>query len=175
MPSASTSEVVHRVAGWIIDDLTWGGVALGIFLILLTGVASLLAVSLLLVKLPATYLQDYHSRDVWSDRHPALRLTARTGKNLLGALLIALGALLSLPGVPGPGVLTIVVGLVLLDLPGKRRLERRLVGRPRILRAINRLRKRFGSPPLVLGSRRGQVRRRRLSPSVGGPGRDPAA
>ena len=38
----------------------------------------------------------------------------------------------------------------MLDFPGKRRLERRLIGRPRILRSINRLRARFNRPPLVM-------------------------
>jgi hypothetical protein len=78
------------------------------------------------------------------------------------------GSILALPGVPGQGMLTVLIGFVLIDLPGKRRLERKLVGRPRILRAINRLRKRFGSPRLVLGRRRGEVFRKGLSESGSG-------
>jgi UPF0716 family protein affecting phage T7 exclusion len=74
------------------------------------------------------------------DRHAALRLTARVGKNVLGVLLDVVGIVLVLPGVPGQGMLTILIGLMLLDVPGKRRLERRIVGRRRILKAINRLR-----------------------------------
>jgi len=168
--------MTDRIIDWIIEDLTWGGVFFGVSLVLVTFVGSLLAMSFLLVKLPATYFQDFHSRDVWVDRHPVLRLTARSGKNILGAILVVVGVILALPGVPGQGVLTILVGVMLLDLPGKRRLERRIVGRPRILRAINRLRKRFGSPPLVLGSRRGEVRRKRLShPVSGAAGRNPVA
>ena len=89
-----------------------------------------------------------------------LRVTARSAKNILGAMLVVVGMILVLPGVPGQGVLTILVGVMLLDLPGKRRLERRIVGRPRILRTINGLRKRFGQPPLVLGRRRGAVQRK---------------
>ena len=78
---------------------------------------------------------------------------------------------LTLPGVPGQGMLTILIGLMLLDVPGKRRLERRIVGRRRILQAINRLRKRFGRPPLVLGGRRGALLRKALSDSVSLPPR----
>ena len=59
------------------------------------------------------------------------------------------GIILSVPGVPGQGLLTMLVGLVLLDIPGKRRLELKLVSRPRVVRAINRLRKRFSRPPLL--------------------------
>jgi len=158
--------LIDRIVRWFIEDLTWGGVLVGALLFVVTIIGSLLVMGLLLVKLPATYFQDFHSRDVWVDRHPVLRLTARSGKNVLGAILLVVGMILALPGVPGQGLLTIVIGLMLLDLPGKRRLERRIVGRPRILRTINRLRKRFGSPPLVLGSRGGDVQRNRLSRSA---------
>lgn len=70
-------------------------------------------------------------------------------KNALGAVLVVVGIVLSVPGVPGQGLLTILVGLVLLDIPGKRRLELKIVSRPRVVRAINRLRNRFGRPPLL--------------------------
>ncbi len=152
--------MTDRLTTWIVD-VSWGGVLLGAALFLVTLVGSLLVVGFLLVKLPATYFQEFHPRGVWADRHPFLRLTALGGKNVLGAILVAVGAILTLPGVPGQGLLTMLVGLMLLDLPGKRRLERRIVGRPRILRAINRLRRRFGRLPLVLGSRRGEVWRKR--------------
>lgn len=140
----------------LIGDLTWGGALLGAGLFVVTLVGSLLVVGFLLVKLPATYFQDFHSRDFWVDRHPVLRVAARVAKNALGVVLVAMGIVLTLPGIPGQGVLTILVGLMLLDLPGKRRLERRIVGRPRVLRAINGLRKRFGKSPLVLGRLRGE-------------------
>jgi hypothetical protein len=163
--------MIDRIVAWVLEDLTWGGVFFGASLFLATLVGSLLVVGVLLVKLPVTYFQDFHSRDFWVDRHPALRLTARIGKNVLGAILVVVGIVLMLPGVPGQGMLTILIGLMLLDVPGKRRLERRIVGRRRILKAINRLRKRFGRPPLVLGGRRGALLRKRLSGSVSLPPR----
>jgi hypothetical protein len=57
---------------------------------------------------------------------------------------------LSLPGVPGQGILTILLGLIMLDIPGKRPLEARIIKRPTVLSAINRLRARFKKPPLVI-------------------------
>jgi len=72
------------------------------------------------------------------------------GKNLLGLVLVALGVVLSVPGVPGQGLLTILIGIILLDFPGKRALVQRLVGRPAVLGAINRLRARFRRPPMEL-------------------------
>jgi hypothetical protein len=49
---------------------------------------------------------------------------------------------------PGQGVLTILAGLLLMDVPGKRRIERRLLARPGVLSRVNWLRARFGRPPL---------------------------
>jgi hypothetical protein len=73
-----------------------------------------------------------------------------TAKNLLGVLVIALGVVLSLPGIPGQGILTILIGVLLLDIPGKRRLVRWLLRRPRLLKPLNRLRRWFGREPLVI-------------------------
>lgn len=148
---AGEHPVIDRLIEWVIEDLTWGGVFFAASLVIATVIGNVLVVGFLLVKLPPTYFQDVHSRDFWVGRPPFLRLTARIGKNVLGAGLVAVGIILALPGVPGPGLLTILLGLILLDLPGKRGLERKIVGRPGILHAINRLRQRFGSPPLVLG------------------------
>ena len=64
--------------------------------------------------------------------------------------LILLGIAMSLPGIPGQGFLTIIIGITLLDIPGKKRLERRLIARPRMLRLINGMRARFKRPPMEL-------------------------
>jgi len=71
-------------------------------------------------------------------------------KNALGVVLVVIGILMSIPGVPGQGILTILLGIMLLDFPGKRTLEYKLVTRPQVLNTINRLRHRFGKPSLVL-------------------------
>jgi hypothetical protein len=78
------------------------------------------------------------------------RIAYVIGKNTLGALLVIAGILLSVPGVPGQGLLTILVGVMLLDLPGKRGIERRIVGRPTIRRGIDAIRRRFGRAPISL-------------------------
>ena len=131
--------------------LTWQHVLIGLLISAATFAGSLAVVSWVLVKLPATYFHPSHDRDFWTEKHRALRWGGILAKNLFGLFLVALGVVMSLPGVPGQGVLTILLGIMLLDLPGKRRLEYRIVSRPRVLRAINGLRARFGRPPLVLG------------------------
>ena len=80
----------------------------------------------------------------------AVRWSAVILKNIFGVFLILLGIVLSLPGVPGQGILTILLGLIMLDIPGKRPLEARIIKRPSVMAAINNLRARFSKPPLVM-------------------------
>lgn len=130
--------------------LSWSTVLVGLTISLATFAVSLAVAALVLVKLPATYFHASHGREFWVERHPALRWAGLVAKNLCGLLLVVLGILMSLPGVPGQGILTILLGIMLLDFPGKRRLEYWIVSRPRVLRGINNLRGRFSRPPLIL-------------------------
>ena len=128
--------------------LSW---MIGVWLALFA--VSILAMGFLLIMLPATFFLDSHRRDLWVDRHPVVRWTGLVLKNLVGILLIVLGAILSLPGIPGQGLLTILLGVVLIDFPGKRRLERALLGRPRVRSTVDRLRIRLGRRPFELEER----------------------
>ena len=83
-------------------------------------------------------------------QHPVLRVLALIGKNLLGLVLVVLGVIMSLPGVPGQGFLVILIGLTLADFPGKRRMELWLIRQPALFKAINSLRARFHKPALEL-------------------------
>lgn len=130
--------------------VTWRSVLLGALLFVVTFAISLAVVSLILVKIPPDYFQEDRPHEFWSGRHPAIRLLGIIGKNLLGVLLVALGILMSIPGVPGQGILTILLGIMLLDFPGRQNLERRIVSQPRVLKNVNKLRHRFGKPELVL-------------------------
>lgn len=140
--------IIADLARWL-DATGWiWGLLLGLALFVLSSVVSVLAVTLVLVLLPPSHF-----------RGPAPAAPRRAGvahwaglvlKNALGLVLIALGLVLSLPAVPGQGILTILIGLMLLDFPGRRRLERALLRRPGVLPAINRLRGRFGRPPIEI-------------------------
>ena len=73
-------------------------------------------------------------------------MSVRLAKNGLGVVLLAAG--IAMLVLPGQGLLTLVVALILLDFPGKRRLQRRIVYAPRVLAALNALRRRAGREPL---------------------------
>jgi len=123
--------------------------------VLLTGATlALAAVSALLVpvmlaRLPEDYLLTENdpigvrlSEASWPGR---LEIVAR---NLLGGVLLLLG--LAMLFMPGQGLMTMLVGLALTDFPGKRGLERRLVARPGVGKAVDWLRSRRSQPPLLL-------------------------
>jgi len=133
-----------------ISSLTWRGALIGVLVFVITFLVNLGIVSLILVKIPANYFKMNHKTRFWSGPKPALHAAKFIAKNILGFLLVALGIVLSIPGVPGQGLLTILLGIMLLDFPGKSTLERKLLGRPEIVKAINRLRARFHKPSLEL-------------------------
>ena len=70
------------------------------------------------------------------------------GKNIVGVLFVIAG--IAMLVLPGQGLLTILVGLMLINFPGKHRMERWLVSRPRLLASLNWLRERFDRQPLIV-------------------------
>jgi hypothetical protein len=127
-----------------------GDVIVAIVVFVITFAVSLAVISFILVKLPASYFQSSHNHEFLADKKPAVRWAGLIGKNLLGAVLVLLGIVMSVPGVPGQGILTILLGVILLDIPGKRRLEQKILSQPKVLEKINGLRRKFSKPPLVL-------------------------
>lgn len=126
------------------DEFVWWLVAASLAVMLISAVV----IPWLLVRMPADYFVH--------QRIPERRWTLFSGpwhvlvmvvKNLLGAILLLAGAAMLV--LPGQGLLTMVVGLLLMDFPGKRRFERWIVFQPRVLRAINWLRHRAGREPLM--------------------------
>jgi hypothetical protein len=130
--------------------LTWNQILLGAGLFVFSLVVSFLAIGLVMVKIPANYFSSHYNADFMPGKPWVVRWSAVILKNLLGVFLIALGLVLSLPGVPGQGLLTILLGLIMIDIPGKRPLEARIIQRPAIRSAIDTLRARFNKPPLIL-------------------------
>src|SRR5690242_4391565 len=134
----------------LIGAMTWRGVLLGALIFVGTFFINLAIVSFILVKIPANHFSKTRKTKFWSGPHPMLHAAGVVSKNIGGLLLVALGIVLSLPGVPGQGLLTVLLGVMLLDFPGRHRLEQKLLSRPSIVNAINKLRGRFKQPPLQL-------------------------
>ena len=111
-------------------------------------IGSLIAIPLILVRLPADYFDTRTPRHWMKDHHPALRLSGLVVKNVVGIVLLLAGfAMLFLPG---QGLLTMLIGVSLMDFPRKRELEAKMVGQPTLLGVINAMRHKFDKPPLKL-------------------------
>lgn len=109
-----------------------------------TLIFSAVVLPLVLVRLPADYFVRRPIRD-WPTTHPALHLVLVGLKNLLGGVFVLAG--IAMLVLPGQGLLTIFLGILLLDFPGKRRVERWLIRRRRLLAAANWMRARYGQSP----------------------------
>ena len=107
-------------------------------------VATLLTVPLIIVSLPSRYLNE--KKDRLSEIQSFWRWPYLVVKNMMGVLLVLAG--LAMLVLPGQGLLTLAIGLGLMNFPGKRSLIRRLIGRPRVLRTINRWRAKAHKAPL---------------------------
>jgi hypothetical protein len=143
------SDFLHRLPAVVMGFLKRGGLWWGVGLSLAAAVVSFVAVVAIVVSWTPHRFKGEH--DTVAVRRPlVLHVLALFAKNVAGVLLVGLGLIMAVPGVPGQGLLTALIGLSLVSFPGKRRLERRLIRRPVVLRAINRLRHRFQRPPLEL-------------------------
>jgi hypothetical protein len=138
---------------WLSDiwaSLTLGKILFGVGLFLLSLGFSFLCIAVVMVKIPENYFSTHYQQDFMPNSPWVVRWGALIAKNLFGAFLILLGIVLSLPGIPGQGFLTILLGLIMLDIPGKRPLEAKIIKRPAVLSAINNLRARYNKSPLVM-------------------------
>jgi hypothetical protein len=133
------------------DTTGWHVVIVGVLLSVTSATASILLIGYVLAQLPPDYFVNPEARGP-AQRHPVLRVLLIVIRNLCGYILVVLGAIMSLPGVPGQGILTILMGVMLIDFPGKRRVERWLLSRKGVLSTINAMRTRMGRPPLIAQS-----------------------
>lgn len=111
-----------------------------------TVIITLALVPVLITRIPA----DYFTRDKRlhsNHAKPLFSFVFIAAKNLLGAVLLLIGFLLLF--LPGQGLIMIFVGLLIMNYPGKYTLERWLIRRPGVLRAMNALRRKHGKLPLL--------------------------
>lgn len=132
---------------WITDNKELLGWLFSISLVMLVGAA--IAVPIVVSRMSADYfMPDRDPGHSLANQHPALRWTGLILKNLFGLILFIAG--IAMLFTPGQGLLTIFIGLLLMDFPGKRRLEIRLIRIPALKGAIDWIRAKAGHEPLQL-------------------------
>lgn len=112
---------------------------------------SLVAVALIAVFLPADYFSN-NSREklAYANSHPLIYYSLLIAKNILGFVLLCAGIIMLV--LPGQGLLTILIGLLMIDFPGKYRVTRFLVNKKAVYKPINWLRRKFNRGPIFLKS-----------------------
>lgn len=136
---------LYKMLVGVAHRLGWGGsVLLGVSITAAATVVGFAAI----VYLPANHFMP--EAIPVRPRHPVARIAIRVLRNLLGYALILLGMVMMLPLVPGPGLVFVLLGLSLIDFPGKRALQVRLLQRPAVRNFITSLRARYGRPPFIV-------------------------
>jgi len=108
---------------------------------------SLLTIKWLVALIPSDYFIKKNNSEFRSN-YPILWLVSIIIKNLVGYTLIIGGILMLV--LPGQGLFTIFVGLMLSNYPGKFYIERKFIAIPSVLRAINWLRKKSNTPSIKI-------------------------
>lgn len=128
--------------------LTWEWILLSLGLLVVSFLASTALVAFVMVKIPENYFSSHYQQDFLPNSSWFTRWGVVLVKNFVGVIIVLAGIVM-LVG-PGPGLLTILIGSIMIDIPGKRPLEARLLKQPTILSAANNLRARYGKPPLIM-------------------------
>lgn len=131
-------------------DAIWGNptllLSLGLFS-LFSFIASLFLIPFLVVRIPYDYFAESKRQpSPWAEQHVVIRWVVLLVKNLLGIVFVVLG--LAMLVLPGQGLLTLLIGVLLLNFPGKYRFERWLIQKPSVSKAVAWLRQRAGRRPL---------------------------
>ena len=130
------------------ESLTWSKIAWAALFSVVAIIASYGLIVIGMIKIPADYFSSTYVKEIKKDEHFSVRWAAFIIKNVIGFLLVIAGAVMIFT--PGPGVPTILLGLIMMDIPGKRPLEAKLIQRPMVLSAVNELRSKYNTPPLIM-------------------------
>lgn len=110
--------------------------------------ATCLLIPFMIARLPETYFDNPHHSPLEHLQHrPVLRIGLLFLKNAFGLILVLAG--LAMLVLPGQGLLTLFVAMILLDFPGKFTLKRKLIRLTRLRKIINQFRIRHGKAPFI--------------------------
>ncbi|MDE0042678.1 MAG: hypothetical protein OXT74_11630 [Candidatus Poribacteria bacterium] len=133
--------LIKLITTWVLEYWLWIAI-----LSALTAICTFIGFTAFIVSLPPDYFG--HKTHVSRIRNPIIRISLRVLKNVVGVITIIAGLVMTIT--PGQGLVAILVGVILCDFPGKRKLERKLIARPLVLNTLNKIRSRFNRPPIEL-------------------------
>jgi len=114
-------------------------------------IISIMGISWFVAQIPDDYFLSVKRKPTkWIEQKPVLRLLVLFGKNIIGLSLVVGGLLMLV--LPGQGFLTIITGLLLVNYPGKFKLEQKIVSIPSVFKALNWIRIKANKSPLKRNS-----------------------
>jgi hypothetical protein len=137
------AQFIQFAESWISKEMWVGLIAFSV----IAFVGTLIAIPAILIRLPPDYFQNHHHKPWFANLHPVVRTLGLLVKNLAGIVFLLAG--IAMLFLPGQGLLTMLLGILFLDFPGKHRLEKKLIQHPKILHAINTFREKSGKPPFT--------------------------
>lgn len=138
--------IVITLQQWVSIDILIGLTVLSV----IGFIGSLIAIPWILIRLPSDYFDIRVPRHWMKDHHPILRIIGLVIKNTAGTVFLIAGFVMLF--LPGQGLLTMLIGISLIDFPYKRTLEARIIGQPTLLNTINAIRRKFNRCPLILAA-----------------------
>ena len=135
-------EKIQNLFGNYYDFFFWLGIVSSVIFLV-----SLLSIGRLVSLIPSDYFIN-RKESKFKLNYPVAWIVSVVIKNIFGYILIFGGILMLI--LPGQGLITIFVGLLLSNYPGKYSIEKRIIATPKILKSINWLRKRSNEPPLII-------------------------
>lgn len=108
-------------------------------------VGSILATLAIINVLPDDYFLHWHHKKARPAELSILHVMVKVLKNLLGFTVLMAG--IAMLFLPGQGLLTILIALMLLDFPYKRQILDRIIQQEKIRNSLNWIRKKRRRPP----------------------------
>jgi hypothetical protein len=136
-------QFIQFAESWISKEM-WVGL---IIFSVIAFVGTLIAIPAILIRLPPDYFKNHHHKPWFANHHPVIRTLGLLIKNIVGIIFLLAG--IAMLFLPGQGLLTMLLGILFIDFPGKHRLEQKLIQHPQILKAINAFREKSGKPPFT--------------------------
>ena len=101
-----------------------------------------------IAQIPEDYfIHNKRQAKHWNKYSSQARIAIIIFKNIFGGIML-LGGLFLLV-LPGQGLLTMIIGLLLIDYPGKFQLEQKIISIPSIFRSLNWFRAKARKPNLL--------------------------
>ena len=136
-------QFIQFAESWVSKEM-WVGL---IVFSVIAFVGTLIAIPAILIRLPPDYFKNHHHKPWFANHHPVIRTLGLLIKNLAGIIFLLAG--IAMLFLPGQGLLTMLLGILFIDFPGKHRLEQKLIQHPQVLKAINAFREKSGKPPFT--------------------------